>query len=367
MKKILKAGLTDQSLDIFIQDSSSTTGAGLTGLAFNTASLVCYYRRGSTGSATALTLATQTVGGAHSDGGFVAIDGTNMPGMYRLDLSDAIVASGVTTVTLMLKGATNMAPLTIELQLVSVDLDDTVRFGLTALPNVAQGNAGQLPTATAAGLVTLAAVTHTGAVIPTVSTLTGHTAQTGDTYALANGANGFAAIKAQTAAIETDTAEIGVAGAGLTNINLPDQTMNITGNITGNLSGSVGSVTGAVGSVTGNVGGNVAGSVGSVTGNVGGNVAGSVGSVTAEVTPTAASKTGYRLSATGVDDVLDEVVLGSYTMRQLLRGLSASMIGKLSGAATTTVTIRSADDTKDVVVATVDADGNRSAITLDLT
>ena len=55
---------------------------------------------------------------------------------------------------------------------------------------------------------------------------------------------------ADIAAILTDTAEIGTAGAGLTNINLPDQTMNITGNITGNLSGSVGSVTGAVGSVT---------------------------------------------------------------------------------------------------------------------
>jgi hypothetical protein len=67
-------------------------------------------------------------------------------------------------------------------------------------------------------------------------------------------------------AIETDTQDIqtqvGTAGAGLTNINLPDQTMNITGN----LSGSVGSVTGAVGSVTGNVGGNV---VGNVTGSVG--------------------------------------------------------------------------------------------------
>jgi hypothetical protein len=79
--------------------------------------------------------------------------------------------------------------------------------------------------------------------------------------------------------ILVDTAEIGAAGAGLTNINLPDQTMNITGNITGNLSGSVGSVTGAVGSVTGNVGGNVAGSVGSVTGAVG-SVTGAVGSVT---------------------------------------------------------------------------------------
>jgi len=45
-------------------------------------------------------------------------------------------------------------------------------------------------------------------------------------------------------AILEDTAEIGAAGEGLTNINLPDQTMNITGSIDGNLSGSVGSVTG---------------------------------------------------------------------------------------------------------------------------
>ena len=44
--------------------------------------------------------------------------------------------------------------------------------------------------------------------------------------------------------ILVDTAEIGAAGAGLTNINLPNQTMDIVGNITGNLSGSVGSVTG---------------------------------------------------------------------------------------------------------------------------
>lgn len=51
-----------------------------------------------------------------------------------------------------------------------------------------------------------------------LTTLTGHTPQTGDTYALANGGNGFAAIKSETAAILTDTAEIGAAGAGLTSI-----------------------------------------------------------------------------------------------------------------------------------------------------
>lgn len=52
--------------------------------------------------------------------------------------------------------------------------------------------------------------------------------------------------------IETDTAEIGAAGAGLTNINLPNQTMDIVGNITGNLSGSVGSVTSGVTVTTNN-------------------------------------------------------------------------------------------------------------------
>jgi len=57
-------------------------------------------------------------------------------------------------------------------------------------------------------------------------------------------------------------AEAGGDGDHLTAINLPNQTMDITGDITGNLSGSVGSVTGAVGSVTGNVGGNVTGTIG---------------------------------------------------------------------------------------------------------
>lgn len=105
---------------------------------------------------------------------------------------------------------------------------------------------------------------------------------------------GGATVAANLADIEAQTDDIGVAGAGLTAINLPDQTMNITGNITGNLSGSVGSVTGNVGgNVTGNVGGDVqgnvdgsvasvTGAVGSVTGNVGGNVTGSVGSLAAQ-------------------------------------------------------------------------------------
>jgi len=82
----------------------------------------------------------------------------------------------------------------------------------------------------------------------------------------------------------TNLSEAGGTGDHLTAINLPNQTMDITGN----LSGSVGSVTGAVGSVTGAVG-SVTGAVGSVTGAVGsvaGNVDGSVGSISGITFPT---------------------------------------------------------------------------------
>ena len=67
------------------------------------------------------------------------------------------------------------------------------------------------------------------------------------------------------------------------------------------------------------------------------------------------------------DAVLDEVVEGSHTLRELHRGYSALMLAKVSGADTSTITYRDIDDSKNRVVVTVDADGNRSAISLTLT
>lgn len=56
-----------------------------------------------------------------------------------------------------------------------------------------------------------------------------------------------------------------------------------------------------------------------------------------------------------------------WTLRQALRIILATAAGKISGAATTTITIRDVGDAKDRIVATVDGDGNRSAITYDKT
>lgn len=147
----ITADSTDQSIDIFIQDASSTVGAGLDGLVYNTSGLTCYYRRGHTGTATALTLATlATIGTAHADGGFKEIDATNAPGAYRLDLSDAIVASGVQFVTLYLHGAANMVPcvvrLKLEMPVALADITDPffvdARPELTAVP-VANATLGE--------------------------------------------------------------------------------------------------------------------------------------------------------------------------------------------------------------------------------
>jgi hypothetical protein len=74
--------------------------------------------------------------------------------------------------------------------------------------------------------------------------------------------------------------------------------------------------------------------------------------------------TGAALSAAGIDAILDEVIIGTYTLRQLMRVIAAKMVGKATGGGTTSITYRGLDDTSDIIVETVDANGNRSAVTL---
>lgn len=71
-------------------------------------------------------------------------------------------------------------------------------------------------------------------------------------------------------------------------------------------------------------------------------------------------------AATIADAVVDEVIAGTTTLRQMLRGFAAALLGKASGLGTTTAVYRNIADTMPVITATVDADGNRSAVTLDL-
>jgi hypothetical protein len=101
---------------VFIPDTSSLVGEGLTGLAFDTANLTCYYCRPGA-AAVEIELVTQTVTGDHTDGGFCAVNPTYAPGAYRVDLPDAACATGADFVMLFLQGALHMPdrPLLIQL------------------------------------------------------------------------------------------------------------------------------------------------------------------------------------------------------------------------------------------------------------
>lgn len=77
-------------------------------------------------------------------------------------------------------------------------------------------------------------------------------------------------------------------------------------------------------------------------------------------------KTGYGLSATAVDDVLDEIVEGTTSVRESLRLGNAANAGKTNGALTASFAIRDLADTKDRIAASTDANGNRTAVTLDV-
>lgn len=110
-------GAVDTTLTIMIRRADN--GQGLAGLAFNTAGLVASYARHGA-ARQAIALVTQTVAGAHVDGGFIEIDAANMPGLYRLDVPDALAATGTSGAMLELRGAANMLDKSAQIELLDV-------------------------------------------------------------------------------------------------------------------------------------------------------------------------------------------------------------------------------------------------------
>jgi hypothetical protein len=78
-------------------------------------------------------------------------------------------------------------------------------------------------------------------------------------------------------------------------------------------------------------------------------------------------KTGYALTAAGIDSIIDEVIEGTITLRQATRFFLAALVGKSSGGGTATIVFRDTGDATDRITATVTADGNRTAMVLDPT
>lgn len=310
MKLILKAGSTSQSVVVFVRDTTSTTGAGLAGVAFG--SVGREYRRQTANAAPAVSaLSTMTLGTWASDG-WVS-DGAT--GIYEYGIPDAALAdtAGVGWVRISLTNITNGRVDPIEIMLVKYDPQDATRLGLVALPTGNPGNVGGLLLGDANGAGKIQTGTGTGQIdftagIPKANlTQILGTTLTETAGQIAGGFKKFFNIASPGSTMDLIagvTTVTGVSG------NVGGTVGSVVGNVNGNVTGSVGSVTGAVGSVTGNVGGNVTGSVGSVvgavgsvTGNVGGNVVGSVASVSGNVggnvTGSVASVVGAVGSVTG--------------------------------------------------------------------
>lgn len=396
MAKISVApGSTSVLVRIFIQDSSSTTGAGLTGLTSGSSGLVCYRARDDDGNAgaTQISLSGGTRG-TWSSGGFVEKDATNMPGFYELGIPDAALATGSRTVDILLKGATNMAPCPIEIDLkaevnvwawkgtavatpatAGVPSVDVVRINNVVTTSVTTINAnvgqtqpvnftgtgssayvkvdlvdigGSANTGTAgyvgidwgqiANKTTTNALTNTtvGTVTTVTNQLTAAQIATGVWQDTTSG--DFTVSSSIGKSLYTGVAPGASAGLFIAGTNAATVvTTSFTTTFTGNLTGSVASVTGAVGSVTGNVGGNVTGSVGSVV-------------------------AGVDLAAAGMDAVVVETGINA---RQSLSLIAAACVGEAAGFPASPVTYDAADNAGTTRISAVnDGLGNRSSVTL---
>ena len=161
---VIEKGATDVSFDVFAQDS--TDGTPLTGMAYGDASLTAFYKKDSVGAITAITLATQTPTGAHSDGGLIELSATSYEGVYRFDPVDTIFATGNDRASIVIRGRTNLQPIVINIDLVD---PINVTAGVVEANLVLSGG-------TATGITNGAAPTGTLSTTQATSDLTGYTA-----------------------------------------------------------------------------------------------------------------------------------------------------------------------------------------------
>ncbi len=120
---IVTAGATNRSVYFYITGDASHASPGdpITGLLFSdieTGGSASYARQGAARvDLTLITLASASA--THADGGFILVDDTTMPGVYRCDYPDAAFATGVDQVFLDLVVASaknaHVAPILVDL------------------------------------------------------------------------------------------------------------------------------------------------------------------------------------------------------------------------------------------------------------
>ena len=249
MKRKFKGGLTSVSLPVFIADTSSTTGGGLSGVTSASSGLVLEYRRAGQSTWTSVTPQAGKTLGSYLSGGIVA-DGS-LSGAYEVDFPDAAFASGARMVVCRVRGVANMLAVLIEIEL------DAVDYQVDAFGAIKPTTAGRTLDVSAGGEAGID-LANIGSPTTTVN-LSGVTIKTAtdietDTQDIQNRlpaalVDGRIVALAQAVGDKTgytatisDKTGFKLASDGLALVTA--WTVGITGNLTGNVTGSVGSISG---------------------------------------------------------------------------------------------------------------------------
>lgn len=150
---IRKNGATSNIFRVKLR--SSSTGQGLTGLTISSTGLIISTICDNEASATAYTAAGSTIETIATLGTFATptatkcrfkeVDSTNHPGLYEVQLADARFAvSSAKILKVNFCGAASLLDREVTIQLTATDIDDSVRQGLTSLPNAAAEASGGL-------------------------------------------------------------------------------------------------------------------------------------------------------------------------------------------------------------------------------
>jgi len=136
---ITTAGKVNKSEYFYIIGDSghATPGEPVTGLLFSdieTGGSASYCRQGS--ALVNLTLITlDSSAAAHSDGGFIEVSASSMPGVYRCDYPDAAYVTGVDQVIcqIVIASSNNAIAAPIQVDITNVNLRDSTDAGLSIL------------------------------------------------------------------------------------------------------------------------------------------------------------------------------------------------------------------------------------------
>ena len=362
-----KNGATSNTIRAMLRNSS--TGAGLTGLTSASSGLIISTITDNEATATAYTVTGATIETIVTLGTFAAptatkcrfkeVDSVNHQGLYELHFADARFAvASAKVMRICVTGAASLLTKDVVVQLTTADVMDVANLPAnvtqllgTAWLTPAVAGTPDVNTKLISGDAVAAdnaeaffdgtGYAGTGNVIPTVTTLTNLPAITTNWLT----ATGIAADAITDAKVAADVTIASVTGA-------VGSVTGSVGSVTGNVAGSVGTVAGAVGSVTGAVGSVAAGGITAAS-----FAAGALDAVwtTAARTLTAfdaSFKTGYALSAAGVQAIWDAATT-ALTVAGSVGKLIVDNLNATVGSRATQTSVDTVDDFLDTEIASI--------------